>query len=55
MEDLMEEENDITKVLKIVGEMMAVIELIEEKGTRADFMKSLFELNRELKKLTKVV
>jgi hypothetical protein len=50
----MEEENYFAKVGKYVGEMMAVIDLIEDKGARADLMSSLFELNRELKKLTRV-
>jgi hypothetical protein len=51
----MEEENKLQQIGSYVGEIIAVIDLIEEKGTRPDLMNSLFTMNKELKKLVEVV
>lgn len=44
-------ENRLKKISDYVEELMRVIDLIEEKGTRQDLMYSLFSINKELKKL----
>jgi hypothetical protein len=48
-------ENYFEQVGKYMGEMMAVVDLIEQKGARPDLIENLVEINHGLKKLTKVV